>query len=102
LNGDGFFSWVGWGRLFQMGWMGTAFSSVSPFGRELPDQLAYYFIYSLCVLQENKKTKPSRRDLKPRSSDDRVSFWLWRDLTSRINLNGHRKESMTRYVYLYY
>ncbi len=23
LNGDGFFRWVGWGRLFQMGWLGT-------------------------------------------------------------------------------
>jgi hypothetical protein len=26
LNGDRFFSWVGWGRLFQLGWLGTAFS----------------------------------------------------------------------------
>jgi hypothetical protein len=27
LDGDGFFKWVGWGRLFQMSWMGTAFST---------------------------------------------------------------------------
>jgi hypothetical protein len=27
LAGDGFFEWVEWGRLFQMGWMGTAFSN---------------------------------------------------------------------------
>jgi hypothetical protein len=26
FNEDGFFSWVEWGRLFQMGEMGTAFS----------------------------------------------------------------------------
>jgi hypothetical protein len=25
LDGAGFFRWVGWGRLFQMSWMGTAF-----------------------------------------------------------------------------
>jgi hypothetical protein len=25
LDGNGFFKWVGWGRLFQLGWMGTAF-----------------------------------------------------------------------------
>ncbi len=24
LNEYGFFKWVEWGRLFQMGWMGTA------------------------------------------------------------------------------
>jgi hypothetical protein len=41
LNGDGLFSWVGWGRLFRLSWLGTAFSSVSPFGRELLDQQAY-------------------------------------------------------------
>jgi hypothetical protein len=27
LNGDGFFSWVKWGRLSHMGWMITAFSN---------------------------------------------------------------------------
>jgi hypothetical protein len=27
LNEDGFFKWVGWGRLLQLGWMGTAFST---------------------------------------------------------------------------
>jgi hypothetical protein len=27
LNGDGFFSWVEWGRLFQMGWLRTTFSA---------------------------------------------------------------------------
>jgi hypothetical protein len=27
LNGYGFFNWVGWGRLFQLGWMRTAFSN---------------------------------------------------------------------------
>jgi hypothetical protein len=27
LNGNGFFSWVEWGRLFQLGRMGTAFSA---------------------------------------------------------------------------
>jgi hypothetical protein len=27
LNGDGFFGWVEWGRLFQMSWLGTAFSN---------------------------------------------------------------------------
>jgi hypothetical protein len=27
LAGDGFFNWVEWGRLFQMGWMRTAFST---------------------------------------------------------------------------
>jgi hypothetical protein len=27
LAGDGFFNWVGWGRLFQLGWLGTAFSA---------------------------------------------------------------------------
>jgi hypothetical protein len=27
LNGDGFFSWVGWGRLSYMSWMKTAFSN---------------------------------------------------------------------------
>jgi hypothetical protein len=27
LAGDGFFSWVGWGRYFQMGWLGTAFAA---------------------------------------------------------------------------
>jgi hypothetical protein len=26
LNEDGFFKWVEWGRLFQVGCMGTAFS----------------------------------------------------------------------------
>jgi hypothetical protein len=26
LNGDGFFKWVEWGRLFQVGLLGTAFS----------------------------------------------------------------------------
>jgi hypothetical protein len=26
LNGNGFFSWVEWGRLFQLGWLGTGFS----------------------------------------------------------------------------
>jgi hypothetical protein len=25
LNGDGFFKWVEWGRLFHKGWMGRAF-----------------------------------------------------------------------------
>jgi hypothetical protein len=24
LNGDGFCNWVEWGRLLQLGWMGTA------------------------------------------------------------------------------
>jgi hypothetical protein len=25
LDEDGFFTWVGWGRLFYLGWMETAF-----------------------------------------------------------------------------
>jgi hypothetical protein len=27
LAGDSFFRWVEWGRLFQLGWLGTAFSN---------------------------------------------------------------------------
>jgi hypothetical protein len=27
LNGNGFFGWVEWERLFRLGWMGTAFSA---------------------------------------------------------------------------
>jgi hypothetical protein len=27
LNGDGFFDWVEWGRLFQTSWLETAFSN---------------------------------------------------------------------------
>ncbi len=27
LDGDGFFIWVEWERLFRLGWMGTAFST---------------------------------------------------------------------------
>jgi hypothetical protein len=27
LNGDGFFDWVEWGRLFEMSWLRTAFSN---------------------------------------------------------------------------
>jgi hypothetical protein len=27
LNGVGFFSWVEWGRLFRLIWLGTAFSA---------------------------------------------------------------------------
>jgi hypothetical protein len=27
LDGDGFFIWVEWVRLFHLGWMGTAFLS---------------------------------------------------------------------------
>jgi hypothetical protein len=27
LNGDGFFGWVEWERLLQLGWLGTAFAN---------------------------------------------------------------------------
>jgi hypothetical protein len=35
LNGDGFFRWVGWGRLFHMSWLRTAFSKLYTLSHQL-------------------------------------------------------------------